>query len=99
MRVEIFILIVVFLTERVYEDHEALVDNLMIWTRDSKNRLLFVKRPERTMLFEQPELLSGPNSTTRGDYVDKCSRNNMIEVSSIYSSILSDFSNLKDSWH
>ncbi|XP_054271121.1 amyloid beta A4 precursor protein-binding family B member 1-interacting protein-like isoform X1 [Macrosteles quadrilineatus] len=65
--------------ERVYEDHEQLVDNLMIWTRDSKNRLLFVKRPERTMLFEQPELLSGPNSMTRGDNVDECSRNNMIE--------------------
>ncbi|XP_046670897.1 amyloid beta A4 precursor protein-binding family B member 1-interacting protein-like isoform X1 [Homalodisca vitripennis] len=65
--------------ERVYEDHEPLVDNLMIWTRDSKNRLLFVKRPERTMIFEQPELLSGPNNTTRGDNVDECSKNNMIE--------------------
>lgn len=71
------------LIERIYEDHEMLVDNLMIWTRDSKNRLLFVTRPERTMLFEQPELLSGPNSTTRGDNVDECSRSNMIEVSLI----------------
>lgn len=75
-----FLCLCVCISERVYEDHEPLVDNLMVWTRDSKNRLLFVKRPERTMLFEQPELLSGPNSTTRGDNVDECSKNNMIEV-------------------
>lgn len=41
--------------ERAYEDHELLVDNLMLWTRDSKNKLLFVERPERTQLFSQPE--------------------------------------------
>lgn len=43
--------------ERVYEDHELLVDNLMMWTRDSKNKLLFLERAEeRTRLFLQPEL-------------------------------------------
>ncbi|XP_034254959.1 LOW QUALITY PROTEIN: amyloid beta A4 precursor protein-binding family B member 1-interacting protein-like [Thrips palmi] len=42
--------------ERVYEDHELLVDNLMMWTRDSKNKLLFLERAEeRTRLFLQPE--------------------------------------------
>lgn len=47
-----------FLLERVYEEHELLVDNLMLWTRDSKNRLLFVERPERTLIFENPSLFS-----------------------------------------
>lgn len=45
--------------ERVYEEHELLVDNLMLWTRDSKNRLLFVERPERTLIFENPSLFNG----------------------------------------
>lgn len=41
----------------MYEDHELLVDNLMMWTRDSKNKLLFLERAEeRTRLFMQPEL-------------------------------------------
>ncbi|GJQ82811.1 hypothetical protein Trydic_g13513 [Trypoxylus dichotomus] len=41
--------------ERIYEDHELLVDNLMLWARDSKNKILFVERPEKTLLFMQPE--------------------------------------------
>lgn len=50
-----------FLLERVYEEHELLVDNLMLWTRDSKNRLLFVERPERTLIFENPSLFNADN--------------------------------------
>ncbi|XP_065219917.1 amyloid beta A4 precursor protein-binding family B member 1-interacting protein-like isoform X2 [Planococcus citri] len=42
--------------ERVYEEHEPLVDNLMLWTRDSKNKLFFVERPERLLLFQRPEI-------------------------------------------
>ncbi|XP_023708639.1 ras-associated and pleckstrin homology domains-containing protein 1 isoform X3 [Cryptotermes secundus] len=41
--------------ERVYEDHELLVENLMMWTRDSKNKLLFLERPDKTELFSAPE--------------------------------------------
>ncbi|CAH2034199.1 unnamed protein product, partial [Iphiclides podalirius] len=41
--------------ERVYEDHEMLVDNLMLWTRDSKNKILFAERPEKISLFQTPE--------------------------------------------
>lgn len=44
-----------WLPERVYEDHELLVENLMMWTRDSKNKLLFVERPDKTELFSAPE--------------------------------------------
>ncbi|KAL4141738.1 hypothetical protein QTP88_004319 [Uroleucon formosanum] len=49
--------------ERVYEEHELLVDNLMLWTRDSKNRLLFVERPERTLIFENPSLFNTSNQS------------------------------------
>lgn len=57
--------------ERVYEDHEALVDNLMLWTRDSKNKLLFVERKDKTQLFTQPEKFLVEKSTlTNNDYDD-----------------------------
>lgn len=65
--------------ERIYEDHEQLVDNLMLWTRDSKNRLLFVERPERTLIFEQPEILCSRNDTQKNEIIDEYTRNNMIE--------------------
>ncbi|EAT36981.1 AAEL010979-PA, partial [Aedes aegypti] len=42
--------------ERLFEDHELLVDNLMLWSRDSKNRVMFLKRPDKTSLYKTPEL-------------------------------------------
>ncbi|XP_075990456.1 ras-associated and pleckstrin homology domains-containing protein pico isoform X2 [Anticarsia gemmatalis] len=41
--------------ERVYEDHEMLVDNLMLWTRESKNKILFAERTDKISLFQTPE--------------------------------------------
>ncbi|RVE43943.1 hypothetical protein evm_011412 [Chilo suppressalis] len=41
--------------ERVYEDHELLVDNLMLWTRESKNKIIFAERPDKISLFQTPE--------------------------------------------
>lgn len=41
--------------ERVYEDHEMLVDNLMLWTRESKNKILFAERSDKICLFQTPE--------------------------------------------
>jgi len=41
--------------ERLYEDHELMVENLLTWSSDSKNRVLFLKRPDRVNLFMAPE--------------------------------------------
>jgi Ras-associated and pleckstrin homology domains-containing protein 1 len=41
--------------ERLYEDHELLVENLLQWSTDSKNRVLFIKRSDRVALFLKPE--------------------------------------------
>ena len=45
------------------EDHDNLVDNLLMWSRDSTNRLLFFERPEKFDTFLHPEdyLLVTPN--------------------------------------
>ncbi|GAB6020359.1 hypothetical protein CHUAL_003069 [Chamberlinius hualienensis] len=68
--------------ERVFEDHENLVDNLLLWTRDSSNKLLFLERSDKYDLFVNPELylLSEVDSKAikEADYDDD-SRNVLIE--------------------
>ncbi|XP_045489912.1 abnormal cell migration protein 10-like [Pieris rapae] len=58
--------------ERVYEDHEMLVDNLMLWTREWKNKILFAERPEKNLLFQTPEkfLLSEDDRGWSSDHDD-----------------------------
>ncbi|XP_052094999.1 ras-associated and pleckstrin homology domains-containing protein 1-like isoform X3 [Mytilus californianus] len=41
--------------ERILEDHDCLVENMVMWTRDSRNRILFEERQEKFDLFRQPE--------------------------------------------
>ncbi|XP_061826916.2 ras-associated and pleckstrin homology domains-containing protein 1a isoform X1 [Nerophis lumbriciformis] len=41
--------------ERIFEDHENLVENLLNWTRDSQNRLMFTERVEKYALFKNPQ--------------------------------------------
>uniref|UniRef100_A0A8C7F0B6 Ras association (RalGDS/AF-6) and pleckstrin homology domains 1 n=1 Tax=Oncorhynchus kisutch TaxID=8019 RepID=A0A8C7F0B6_ONCKI len=41
--------------ERIFEDHENLVDSLLNWTRDSQNRLMFIERIEKYALFKNPQ--------------------------------------------
>lgn len=43
------------ITERLFEDHELLVDNLMSWSNDSKNRVVFLQRDDKVSLFNKPE--------------------------------------------
>nr|XP_015835974.1 PREDICTED: amyloid beta A4 precursor protein-binding family B member 1-interacting protein isoform X1 [Tribolium castaneum] len=66
--------------ERIYEDHELLVDNLMVWTRDSKNKIFFSERPEKNKMFLEPEkfLLSITDKKDGLDY-DEHSRNMLLE--------------------
>lgn len=56
----------------------------MLWTRDSKNRLLFVERSERTLIFEQPEILCSRSNVQKNEIIDEYVRNNMIEVCIIF---------------
>ena len=42
--------------ERILEDHDTLVENMVMWTRDTKNRILFEERGEKNDLFRRPEV-------------------------------------------
>ena len=46
--------------ERVYEDHELLVDNCLLWNADSRNTLWFMERPEKCDIFFRPEEYFSP---------------------------------------
>uniref|UniRef100_H3C013 Ras association (RalGDS/AF-6) and pleckstrin homology domains 1 n=1 Tax=Tetraodon nigroviridis TaxID=99883 RepID=H3C013_TETNG len=43
------------MAERIFEDHENLVENLLNWTRDSQNRLMFTERIEKYAVFKNPQ--------------------------------------------
>lgn len=45
-----------FEPERIFEDHENLVENLLNWTRDSQNKLIFMERIEKYALFKNPQV-------------------------------------------
>lgn len=51
-------------TERILEDHDTLVENMVMWTRDTKNRILYEEREEKNDLFRRPEVphFGGPIS-------------------------------------
>ena len=51
--------------ERVFEDHENLVENLLNWTRDGQNRLMFTERMEKYAVFKNPQV----RLTGRGEAV------------------------------
>ncbi|XP_055895083.1 uncharacterized protein LOC106060612 isoform X4 [Biomphalaria glabrata] len=43
------------LMERILEDHDSLVENMVMWTRDSKNKVVFEERMDKYDLFRNPE--------------------------------------------
>uniref|UniRef100_A0A4W3HNB4 Ras association (RalGDS/AF-6) and pleckstrin homology domains 1a n=1 Tax=Callorhinchus milii TaxID=7868 RepID=A0A4W3HNB4_CALMI len=55
--------------ERIFEDHENLVENLLNWTRDSQNKLMFTERIEKYALFKNPQnyLLGKRETSEMGD--------------------------------
>ena len=66
--------------ERVYEDHEMLVENCLLWKVDSKNTLWFIERPEKFDLFIRPEIyLLGSSSSQRNDAMEDHCRQELVE--------------------
>ncbi|XP_058978460.1 ras-associated and pleckstrin homology domains-containing protein 1 isoform X2 [Musca domestica] len=65
--------------ERLFEDHELLVDNLMTWNSDAGNRVLFQQRSDKVSLFIRPELyLPGPQMAP-GSQHDEHTRSMLLE--------------------
>ncbi|XP_067137518.1 abnormal cell migration protein 10 isoform X3 [Centruroides vittatus] len=57
--------------ERIFEDHENLVENVLLWTRDSTNKLLFLQKEEKYDLFLNPEdYLLSCSSSEKGAELD-----------------------------
>lgn len=66
--------------ERILEDHDSLVENMVMWTRDSKNKILFEERTEKNDLFKNPEkyLLLG-TSSEKGISLDPNQREKLLQ--------------------
>ncbi|GIY74343.1 ras-associated and pleckstrin homology domains-containing protein 1 [Caerostris extrusa] len=66
--------------ERIYEDHEYVVENLLLWARESPNKLQFFERDEKYDLFINPEeyLLMG-SSSERGSEMDDDAKSTLLE--------------------
>ncbi|XP_035896032.1 abnormal cell migration protein 10 isoform X2 [Anopheles stephensi] len=65
--------------ERLFEDHEMLVDNLMLWNRDSKNRVLFLQRPDKVALFKTPEAFLPGTQMAPGSEHDEQTRTMLLD--------------------
>ena len=66
--------------ERFYEDNESLVENVLLWTKESTNRLYFMEKEEKYDLFVNPErYLLEADSSERGTQLDDEARASLIE--------------------
>lgn len=68
------LILVISSAERLFEDHELLVDNLMNWTSDSKNRVLFLQRTDKLSLFNTPEKFINGTQMAPGSEHDEHTR-------------------------
>ncbi|XP_061186037.1 ras-associated and pleckstrin homology domains-containing protein 1-like isoform X2 [Saccostrea echinata] len=67
------------LMERILEDHDTLVENMVMWTRDTNNRILFEEREEKNDLFRHPEkYLLMSSSSEKGASLDPGRRHKLI---------------------
>ncbi|KAK7828230.1 hypothetical protein U0070_025346 [Myodes glareolus] len=42
--------------ERIFEDHENVVEILSDWTRDTENKVLFLEKEEKYAVFKNPQV-------------------------------------------
>ena len=49
-------LVFIFITERIFEDHENIVEAMSNWSRDSENQIIFIEKEEKYDLFLRPEV-------------------------------------------
>ncbi|XP_037914424.1 ras-associated and pleckstrin homology domains-containing protein 1 isoform X2 [Hermetia illucens] len=68
-----------FQMERLFEDHELLVDNLMMWSPDSKNRVLFLQRSDKVNLFIRPERFLPGTQMAPGSEHDEHTRGMLLD--------------------
>lgn len=66
--------------DRVFEDHENMVENLLMWTRDSKNKIFFMEREDKYDMFGNPQrYFLGEKIPQQGDCMDDHTKNSLVE--------------------
>ena len=85
--------------DRFFEDHENLVENILMWDRDgnSKNKLLYVERKDKYHFVSRPELYLVGFACKDTEY-DELTRRQLLKVSrncsviyAHYDAVLIDF--------
>jgi len=71
--------IIFIFAERLFEDHELLVENLLMWSIHSKNRVMFLQRPDKVSLFIKPEVFLPGTQMAPGSDHDEHTRAMLLE--------------------